>query len=93
MFVSVASQGLSLEERTTIEGETPLTLAIKAGLEPNVTSLLEHGALPDTANSKDETPLVLGNTAGPSHTGEDDSLVRIGLHNKSLTLIGSCIPG
>lgn len=65
VFVSVAAQGLSLEERTAVGGETPLTLAINARLVDNVKSLLEHGASPHTTNSKNESPLLLGNTAGP----------------------------
>lgn len=60
MFVTVAAQGLSLEERTAVGGETPLTLAVKAGLVPNVKSLLEHGASPHNTNSKNESPLLLG---------------------------------
>lgn len=61
MFVSVAAQGLSLEERTGVGGETPLTLAVKAGLVQNVKSLLEYGASPHNTNSKNESPLLLGN--------------------------------
>lgn len=63
MFVSVAAQGLSLEERTAVGGETPLTLAVQAGLVQNARSLLEHGASPHNTNSKNESPLLLGNTA------------------------------
>ncbi|XP_029910119.1 ankyrin repeat and SOCS box protein 15-like [Myripristis murdjan] len=55
----LAAQGLSLEERTTLGGETPLTLAAKAGLVENVKSLLTHGASPHNANSKNESPLLL----------------------------------
>ncbi|XP_071316354.1 ankyrin repeat and SOCS box protein 15-like isoform X2 [Trachinotus anak] len=55
----LASQGLSLEERTAVGGETPLTLAVKAGLVENVTSLLLHGASPHNTNSKNESPLLL----------------------------------
>lgn len=65
VFVSVAAQGLSLEDRTAVGGETPLTLAINARLVDNVKSLLEHGASPHATNSKNESPLLLGNTAGP----------------------------
>lgn len=63
MLVAVAARGLSLEERTAVGGETPLTLAVKAGLAQNVRSLLEHGASPHNTNSKNEWPLLLGNTA------------------------------
>uniref|UniRef100_UPI0037E8FE63 ankyrin repeat and SOCS box protein 15-like n=1 Tax=Semicossyphus pulcher TaxID=241346 RepID=UPI0037E8FE63 len=55
----LAAQGLSLEERTAVGGETPLTLAVKAGLVQNVKSLLVHGASPHNTNSKNETPLLL----------------------------------
>ncbi|KAM9753712.1 ankyrin repeat and SOCS box protein 15-like [Menidia menidia] len=49
-----------LEERTVSGGETPLTLAVRAGLEQNVRRLLEHGASPQRANARNETPLLLG---------------------------------
>ncbi|XP_051238458.1 ankyrin repeat and SOCS box protein 15-like isoform X2 [Dicentrarchus labrax] len=55
----LAAQGFSLEERTAVGGETPLTLAVKAGLVQNVKSLLEHGASPHNTNSKNESPLLL----------------------------------
>lgn len=57
-----ATQRLSLEERTAAAaaGETPLTLAVKAGLTQNVKTLLEHGASPHNTNGKNETPLLLG---------------------------------
>ncbi|XP_044050152.1 ankyrin repeat and SOCS box protein 15-like isoform X2 [Siniperca chuatsi] len=60
----LAAQGFSLEERTTVGGETPLTLAVKAGLVQNVKSLLEHGASPHNTNSKNESPLLLAVRAG-----------------------------
>lgn len=62
MFVTVAAQGPGLEERTAVGGDTPLTLAVKAGLVQNVKCLLEHGASPHNTNSKNESPLLLGNT-------------------------------
>lgn len=62
VFVAVAAQGFSLEERTVVGGETPLTLAVKAGLVQNVKSLLQYGASPHNTNSKNESPLLLGNT-------------------------------
>ena len=65
MFVSLADQRLSLEEKTVEEGETPLTLAIKAGLVQNMKSLLEYGASPQNTNSKNESPLLLGNSLEP----------------------------
>lgn len=42
-------------------GETCLTLAVEAGLSENVRTLLEFGASPCSTNSKDESPLLLGN--------------------------------
>ncbi|KAF3706116.1 Ankyrin repeat and SOCS box protein 15 [Channa argus] len=55
--LSLAAQ--SLEERTAVGGETPLTLAVKARLAENVKSLLVHGASPHSTNSKNESPLLL----------------------------------
>ncbi|XP_050929055.1 ankyrin repeat and SOCS box protein 15 isoform X2 [Lates calcarifer] len=59
----VASFRLTLEEKT-LEGETFLTLAVKAGLVENVKMLLDHGASPHTTNSKNESPLLLAVRAG-----------------------------
>ncbi|XP_032378834.1 ankyrin repeat and SOCS box protein 15 [Etheostoma spectabile] len=56
--VLYASFSLTLEEKTS-EGETFLTLAVKAGLVENVKMLLNHGASPHTTNSKNESPLLL----------------------------------
>lgn len=61
--ITVSAQGLSLEERTAVGGDTPLTLAVKAGLVQNVKSLLQHGASPHNTNNKNESPLLLGNIA------------------------------
>ncbi|XP_073799345.1 ankyrin repeat and SOCS box protein 15 isoform X6 [Danio rerio] len=58
-MVLYASYRLSLEEETA-DGETPLILALKAGLDDNVRTLLEHGASPNRINSKNESPLLLG---------------------------------
>lgn len=64
-LVSAAAQRLSLEERTAAAaGESPLTLAVKAGLTHNVRMLLEHGASPHNANGRNETPLLLGKDGG-----------------------------
>lgn len=71
-LVSAAAQRLSLEERTAaggertaaVAGESPLTLAVKAGLTHNVRMLLEHGASPHNANGRNETPLLLGKDGG-----------------------------
>ncbi|KAM6972938.1 ankyrin repeat and SOCS box protein 15 [Aplochiton taeniatus] len=60
----VASHGLALEERTTMEGETPLTLAAKAGFVENVKCLLVHGASPHNTNHKNESPLLLAVRSG-----------------------------
>lgn len=48
-------------EYKTCDGETPLTLAAKAGLVENVRTLLEKGVWPNTRNDKGETPLLIGN--------------------------------
>ncbi|KAJ8261846.1 hypothetical protein GJAV_G00159130 [Gymnothorax javanicus] len=53
-----ASYNLTLEEKTP-EGDTPLILAIEAGLAENVQLLLSNWASPHMANSKNETPLLL----------------------------------
>ncbi|KAF6085364.1 ankyrin repeat and SOCS box containing 15 [Phyllostomus discolor] len=50
----------TLWEFKTSDGETPLTLAIKAGLVENVRTLLEKGIWPNTKNDKGETPLLIG---------------------------------
>ncbi|TSM52338.1 Ankyrin repeat and SOCS box protein 15 [Bagarius yarrelli] len=56
--VIYASYRLTLEEQTA-DGETPLTLATKAGLVEIVCTLLEHGASPHKTNSRNESPLLL----------------------------------
>ncbi|XP_076589801.1 ankyrin repeat and SOCS box protein 15 [Chaetodon auriga] len=61
--VLYASFSLTLEEKTS-DGETFLTLAVKAGLVENVKMLLDHGASPHTTNSKNESPLLLAVRAG-----------------------------
>ncbi|CAK6974694.1 ankyrin repeat and SOCS box protein 15-like [Scomber scombrus] len=61
--VLYASFSLTLEEKS-LEGETFLTLAVKAGLVENVKMLLDHGASPHTTNSKNESPLLLAVRAG-----------------------------
>lgn len=48
-------------EYKTCDGETPLTLAAKAGLVKNVRTLLEKGVWSNTTNNKGETPLLIGN--------------------------------
>ncbi|XP_047452604.1 ankyrin repeat and SOCS box protein 15 isoform X2 [Mugil cephalus] len=57
-MVLYASFSLTLEEKT-LDGETFLTSAVKAGLVENVKTLLDHGASPHTTNSKNESPLLL----------------------------------
>jgi hypothetical protein len=42
---------------TDVRGLTPLHVAVKASIEPNVTLLLEYGANPNAAGQKGETPL------------------------------------
>nr|XP_006122705.1 ankyrin repeat and SOCS box protein 15 isoform X1 [Pelodiscus sinensis] len=49
----------SMWEYKTCDGETPLTLAAKAGLVGNVITLLEKGVWPNTTNNKGETPLLI----------------------------------
>lgn len=49
-------------EYKTCDGETPLTLAAKAGFVENVRTLLEKGVWPNTTNDKGETPLLIGNS-------------------------------
>ncbi|NWU96399.1 ASB15 protein, partial [Upupa epops] len=46
-------------EYRTGDGETPLTLAAKAGFVGNVRALLEKGVWPNTTNDKGETPLLI----------------------------------
>ncbi|XP_046890927.1 ankyrin repeat and SOCS box protein 15 [Hypomesus transpacificus] len=62
-IVLFASCRLTLEERT-MEGETLLTLAAKAGLVENVKMLVEHGACPNNTSAKNESPLVLAVRSG-----------------------------
>ncbi|XP_013863402.1 ankyrin repeat and SOCS box protein 15 isoform X2 [Austrofundulus limnaeus] len=62
-MVLFASVSLTLEERT-LDGDTCLTLAVRAGLVENVELLLEHGASPHTTNSKKESALLLAVRAG-----------------------------
>ncbi|XP_029334504.1 ankyrin repeat and SOCS box protein 15 isoform X3 [Mus caroli] len=50
----------TLWEFKTCDGETPLTLAVKAGLVENVKTLLDKGVWPNTKNDKGETPLLIG---------------------------------
>ena len=54
---------LTLEEQTC-DGETSLTLAVSAGLQDNVSLLLQRGASPHSPNGNDETPLLLGKHSG-----------------------------
>lgn len=61
VFVAMASTDLTMEEKTE-DGDTALTLAAEAGLVENVNMLLQHSASPHNTNSKNETPLLIGNT-------------------------------
>ncbi|XP_075995656.1 ankyrin repeat and SOCS box protein 15-like [Genypterus blacodes] len=63
-ILTLVAQGVSLEERTAVGGDTALTLAVKADLVKNAKSLLEHGASPHSTNSKKESPLLLAVRAG-----------------------------
>ncbi|XP_010704624.1 ankyrin repeat and SOCS box protein 15 isoform X4 [Meleagris gallopavo] len=51
-------------EYKTSDGETPLTLAAKAGFVENVRALLEKGVWPNTTNDKGETPLLIAVRSG-----------------------------
>ncbi|XP_067347339.1 ankyrin repeat and SOCS box protein 15b isoform X2 [Channa argus] len=68
----LTSTDLTLEEQTG-DGDTALTLAVKAGLVGNVRTLLECGASPHNTNSRNESPLLIA--------------VRQGLYEMVLTLI------
>ncbi|KAI4873595.1 hypothetical protein NFI96_030682 [Prochilodus magdalenae] len=57
-MVLYGSYRLSLDEETE-DGETPLTLAVQAGLVEIVRTLLAHGACPHRTNRKNESPLLL----------------------------------
>ncbi|XP_053572635.1 ankyrin repeat and SOCS box protein 15 isoform X1 [Bombina bombina] len=46
-------------EQRTNDGETPLTLAAKAGLVENVKALLEKGVWPNTKSSRGESALLI----------------------------------
>ncbi|XP_008287789.1 ankyrin repeat and SOCS box protein 15 isoform X2 [Stegastes partitus] len=81
-MVLYASFRLSLEEKT-LEGETFLTSAVKAGFVENVKMLLDHGASPHTTNSKNESPLLLVR-AGSYHMVS--SLIAQGARVKQLCL-------
>ncbi|XP_064417598.1 ankyrin repeat and SOCS box protein 15 isoform X4 [Latimeria chalumnae] len=56
-------------EQKTLDGETPLTLAVNAGFAENVRVLLEKKIWPNTKNNKGETPLLIG---GDVHVTADD---------------------
>ncbi|XP_030072071.1 ankyrin repeat and SOCS box protein 15 isoform X2 [Microcaecilia unicolor] len=60
-------------EQKTNDGETPLTLAAKAGHTEHVTALLDKGVWPDTKNSKGESPLLIA--------------INIGMYEMASTLI------
>ncbi|XP_063302881.1 ankyrin repeat and SOCS box protein 15 isoform X2 [Pelobates fuscus] len=60
----------SLWEQKTNDGETPLTLAAKAGLVQNVRALLEKGIWPNTKNRKGESPLLIAIQIGSSDMAE-----------------------
>nr|XP_023423044.1 ankyrin repeat and SOCS box protein 15 [Cavia porcellus] len=69
----------TLWEFKTCDGETPLTLAVKAGLVENVKSLLEKGVCPNTKNDKGETPLLIA-----VRKGSFDMVSTLIKHNTSL---------
>ncbi|XP_078537028.1 ankyrin repeat and SOCS box protein 15 [Lissotriton helveticus] len=51
-------------EQKTNDGETPLTLAAKAGCAENVKTLLEKGVWPNTKNRRAESPLLIATRIG-----------------------------
>lgn len=61
MFYCRLASYKAMWEYKTCDGETPLTLAAKAGFVENVRALLEKGVWPNTKNDKGETPLLIGN--------------------------------
>ncbi|XP_023559188.1 ankyrin repeat and SOCS box protein 15 isoform X3 [Octodon degus] len=69
----------TLWEFKTYDGETPLTLAVKAGLVENVKTLLEKGICPNTKNDKGETPLLIA-----VKKGSFDMVSALIKHNTSL---------
>ncbi|XP_041583668.1 ankyrin repeat and SOCS box protein 15 isoform X5 [Vulpes lagopus] len=69
----------TLWEFKTSDGETPLTLAVKAGLVENVRTLLEKGVWPNTKNDKGETPLLIA-----VKNGSYDMVFTLLKHNTSL---------
>lgn len=69
LLCASASFRLTLEEKTS-DGETFLTLAVKAGLAENVKMLLDHGASPHTTNSRNESPLLLGQSLADTLTAD-----------------------
>ncbi|XP_058511057.1 ankyrin repeat and SOCS box protein 15 isoform X1 [Ochotona princeps] len=66
-------------EFKTCDGETPLTLAVKAGRAENVRILLEKGVWPNTKNDKGETPLLIA-----VKKGSYDMVSALIKHNTSL---------
>nr|XP_031311148.1 ankyrin repeat and SOCS box protein 15 isoform X3 [Camelus dromedarius] len=69
----------TLWEFKTSDGETPLTLAVKAGLVENVRTLLEKGVWPNTKNDNGETPLLIA-----VKKGSYDMVSALLEHNTSL---------
>ncbi|XP_007944951.1 ankyrin repeat and SOCS box protein 15 [Orycteropus afer afer] len=70
---------MTLWDFKTCDGETTLTLAVKAGLVENVRTLLEKGVWPNTKNDKGETPLLLA-----VKKGSFDMVSALIKHNSSL---------
>lgn len=66
----------------TLNGETPLFLAVVRGLRENATFLLQNGSSPDLQNDEQDSPLVAG-TAPP------DCAPRSSLSLKFFVSIGS----
>lgn len=69
-MTGTVSAHLTMEEQTG-EGDTPLTLAVAAGLVDNVKILLGHGASPHNTNSRNESPLLIGTNTVLNYRGEN----------------------
>lgn len=77
-------------EYKTCDGETPLTLAAKAGFVENVQTLLEKGVWPNTTNDKGETPLLIGNCLLSLGLGKVNGSTLPPLSTRSSAPVGLC---
>lgn len=58
VWVPVSPPGVA--QCRTLQGETPLFLAVVHGLRENATFLLQNGSSPDLQNDEQDSPLVAG---------------------------------